>query len=1240
MSTIIMTSLAKKLQRLCLRVQDGQEAGLGHALREAIVSMDRFMEVEVLKSLGDLHLQKGKLGKDSDEFDKAAALYAAALLRCKDPGMRETLEHRIGYMEKLYRKLPQGYTPNYQWLSPEYWGTADSNVLRVAEICDKLDRSIRKSQQSVEQIYTEMLVTAIEKGDMLLECEVQKSLGDFYLVRGKKNSDISQFSKAAAMYNKALTRCEEPGQKQTLHHRIRYMVKIRGALRKEPSQKNPRLHVREGRSHIGSTLSKRTTMCRSQVQRKAAFMLGFLGKAKEEVEKHKRKSAENKARLKQLEEETRKIQLRPNDTIRHYENNLKDGEALLAIAKLDSAEKFFAAALKLVHVRDSPRQQYCKEVQPLYKLGDVYSKRGQQTGEGGDFVKAAALYNAAIARSDDEAVNGNIVKAIKEVEKSFLECSLDIHCSVVPDDTETHKKQLKEMRNKIKLEMDRIDKELDPYIHEEDSPCVREIEAKRAQAVRQLFENITKQRREFISLLVEGCIGLMGPPPCKYAMIGLGSQATGLVTPYSDLEFAILVEEKSEECLVYFRNLTHYLHLKVVNLGETILPALGIKSLNDFYSNKPQDDWYYDSVTLRGFAFDGSMPKASKTPLGRQGPTNVEHSAELICTPEAMVSILKTDITKYLKKGYHLSTILRNPCLIAGNQDLIDTYMAIIVKVLQADRSQMARQLAEETLQELNIKTHSDKETVTARLIDVKKDLYRFPPLAVDCLALSSCITPTTVWKTIEEMEDQQVISPNNAHHLAVLTSISAELRLRTYLESGGQKENLSALTSMEPELHGQESSYQTIKATALIPVFRLPNEKQLFRYYYTVIPLRRALSELCQQTPVMNSSYDFYDNSQRAQGMMYYELCKYRLAINYYNEALEKGDKTDTQKMLLLVHLGDVWHKTSDYTKAISCYEQALHMHRSIYDQSTAQADMATLLNNLGSACNHLGEYKKAISYLEEAHKMHSSIYGQSTEHSDIARTVNNLGDAWYYLGDYKKAISFYEQALRMNRSIHGKFTVHPDIATSLNNLGSAWHHERCGFSKVIRYLEQALQMRRSIYGQNTAHPDIANSLNNLGNAWNGVPVPEPDNNNKRAIRYHEQALQMYRSIYGQSIAHLDIATSLNNLGQAYSQSGDYRQATSYLEQALEMYKRIYGQRTAHPDIANSLNSLGWALHSFGDHRRAFNTCKEALAMAGKVYQDRNHPLIHKIKLNLSTMEAERILRTDDSQLLKEFFL
>ncbi|KAI8484634.1 hypothetical protein Bbelb_375750 [Branchiostoma belcheri] len=1126
MSDMNTKSLANKLQDLesFIKSQNGREVGYGRALREAILSMDNCIEVEVLKSLGDLHLQKGKLSKDSAEFDKAAALYTAALLRCRDSDMDQTLGHRIAYMEKLSTQLLQEYAPLYQWLPPENVGMSNISVLRAAETCYNLDRNAKKSWCLALEAYTETLVMAIATGDMFLEFEVLKSLGDLYLTKAKAASDAAQFSKATAMYNKALTRCEDAETKLTLLHRIKYTEKIKKIRTKQPSPQK-------------SAASERTP---------------YVGQQSGDI-----------------------------TIASQYKDHLKKGESSLARADLDSAERHFAAALRIVHVRDPTAQQYQREVEPLCKLGDVYSKRGQQTGDGGDFVKAAALYNAATARSKSEAIN---------------------------DTTEKHKKQLKEIRDQIKLEMETIDQQLDPYVHDEDDPYVKEIEAKRAQAVRQLFEKIAQQRKEFISQRVKECIGLMGPPPCKYALMGLGSQATGLVTPYSDLEFAILVEHQSEECLVYFRKLTHYLHLKVVNLGETILPALGIKSLNDFYSKNPEGNWYYDSVTPRGFAFDGAMPKASKTPLGQQGSV-VGKPSELICTPENMASKLQTDVTMYLKERYHLATILRNPSFMVGDQDLVNRYMGITEKILKADGGKMLLQLAQQTVKE-DIQSQSDEENILARMVDVKKELYRFPAVAVDCLALSSAIIPTTVWKTIEEMENQQVISPNNAHHLTVLTSISAELRLRTYIANGGQRENLSAMTRMETALSGRDQTSKEEQTMSLKRVFHLPNEKQLFRYYLTAVPLRRALSTWSCNKPVRDSLPDLYNNSSRAQGMMYFELCKYDKAISCYEESLKKSESNhELDRITLLSDLGDAWYRMGNCQRAICCIEEAVQMHRNFLSQNAVQPGsasgavrlkegMASSLNIMAEAWVRLGNNRKAVEYAQQALHTYKSAYGESAAHPGIALSLNILGTALENLCEYRRALVYMEQALQINRCFYGQNRVHPNTANALNNLGKVWGNlgdQR----KAVQYKEQALQMKLSFYGQTAAHPDTVLSLKNTGVSWLSLDDP------RKAMSYFEQALQMSRNMYGltDSEAHPDIAWYLNHLGIAYEKLGEYQEAITNHEQALTMYRSIYGKSTAHPDIASTFNYLGLVWNSVGDQMKAVSYHEKALQMRISIY-------------------------------------
>ncbi|XP_019615794.1 PREDICTED: uncharacterized protein LOC109463416, partial [Branchiostoma belcheri] len=67
----------------------------------AIVERNQRLQTESLKSIGDLYLEKGRVGKDEAVFTKSAGLYRAALDRCEDSDGRETLKHRIKYAEKV-----------------------------------------------------------------------------------------------------------------------------------------------------------------------------------------------------------------------------------------------------------------------------------------------------------------------------------------------------------------------------------------------------------------------------------------------------------------------------------------------------------------------------------------------------------------------------------------------------------------------------------------------------------------------------------------------------------------------------------------------------------------------------------------------------------------------------------------------------------------------------------------------------------------------------------------------------------------------------------------------------------------------------------------------------------------------------------------------------------------------------------------------------------------------------------
>ncbi|KAI8519575.1 hypothetical protein Bbelb_028320 [Branchiostoma belcheri] len=1058
------------------------ETGYLRALVDAMADTDRLAEVELLKTLGDVNVEKGRLGKDVGRCNTALALYQAAMVRCYHEEQADGIEHRYHYTERLLQGLS---SQGKEQPTEDKETTTPAKVAAKFQALDKR-RATGGNTDSLLVGYAQVMVEAIVNDNSMLETEAIKSLGDVYLKRGTETGDTRNLTRATALYNRALARCHNVHGTVVIVHRLLHTAKIR--------------------QDITTTRNKRATRTQKQDMRGRKDQFSPFSAA-----------SSSDGTSSQVDDISYRRYMQTADS------DLRNGD-------LEAAEIKLAAALKLVH--DRSKSIKTKEADCLCRLGDVYVKQGKRTGEGRKFTQAAALYNASMARSKGD--KHNLVSKLQETEKQFLINTCNLDCEPCPySSTLDHIKKLDNLRARAKSQLETIHQEHDPYQYDEDDPVVREVEIKRAEAIKNLFKSITVGRREFIQLLTDKSIAKLGPPP-----------STELVTPYSDLEFAILIEEgkDDDDTRRYFLNLTHCLHLKVINLGETILPAMAIPSLNDFLSEDPEKDWFYDSVTPRGFAFDGFMPWASKTPFGRD-KTKSKPPVSLIQTPAKLAKYQTIRIA--LAEGYHLSDILR-------------------------------------------------------RLLDVKKEIYRFPSVAVEVLSICCGITIPSVWGMIEELHKTQRISHEDAHHLTVLISISAELRLRTYIANGGQKHRLSPLTEMKIELDKHD-----VDDTFVESVFHIPNCKMLFRYYYTAFPLKRYIMDTVekdnQTTKVFPTA--IFDNSAQTRGQIAQQLLQLDASLLHFEAALKEADDDEKKQFEILFALGSLSHSRGDYEIAISYYKRALSAGNTIYAGNQMRPVFSSLLVNIGACWSGLGDQRKSISYHELSLKMFEAIYGETTPHPDIALSLNNIGGCWSHLGDQRKAISYYEQSLKMMKAIYGERTRHPDIASSFNNIGVCWR-DLGDQRKAIGYYEQSLKMRKFIYGETTPHPDIASSLNNIGNCWNEL------GDQRKSISYHEQSLKMKKAIYGETTQHPDIASSLNNIGSCWSELGDQRIAIGYYEQSLKMRKFIYGETTPHPDIASSLNNIGNCWNELGDQRKAISYYEQSLKMKKAIYGETTpHP-------------------------------
>ncbi|CAH1231151.1 KLC1 [Branchiostoma lanceolatum] len=788
----------------------------------------------------------------------------------------------------------------------------------------------------------------------------------------------------------------------------------------------------------------------------------------------------------------------------------------------------------------------------------------------------------------------------------------------------------------------------------------KDKEAKWVSAVRSLFHTTAGRMKDFVRQLLAECRETLGPPPCKYAIIGLGSMAREEMTPYSDFEFAILLEEiAQEQHKEYFRNLTSLLHLKVINLGETILPSMAITSLNNFYSDEEEDNWLYDWKTPRGFAFDGAMPSASKTPLGREA-VDGKPAVELIMTPTEMASLQERQAFADEDNVNHLSDILSTVTWVEGDKSLVEDYQ----ERLDLDPSYLVKK-ALITLFDDASKYQEDIVSASKPgfQYDVKKEIYRFPTLTVSSLGICFESKRNTPREVIDALRDKELISETGAHNLSVAISIATLLRLQTYLAYCRQKEGVTTL----PVLHQREKK----NGEQDLP-HKLPSSALLMRFYQTSIPLQIYLTIFQHRLPgdvseLLGADHDFYCNSDLLRGLIHYRLMHYQeaepllraayhkkpnrlthsylwtlMSLGKYAEALKAAQESTELHQLSLdgcFALAHLYIRIGQFQKAREVCTKALEMLDINFDAELWEilidlqlADISTnlgeyskakelaglieqmilktdeevikkkplaMLNirfNLGILFSSLGQIVKAHSCHKKTIKMCNMIFGMNVAHHVTASCFRELARIMYRHSDCNTALWYADLSLKMTQNMYSD-TYHPDdVIKGLNVLFEIlWEQDSNERATLIA--EDSLELALKTSGLNKTN--LAQVYTNLGK------VSSDTGAHSKAIWCHEEALRIDREHYHNKPSG-NIAVSLEGLGIAYWKAGDYAMAFQHVQEALHMQEDLFGKDTPRPNTAESLSILGCIKKDMGDHTEAVWYLEKSLSMMKEVFGGR----------------------------------
>ncbi len=712
------------------------------------------------------------------------------------------------------------------------------------------------------------------------------------------------------------------------------------------------------------------------------------------------------------------------------------------------------------------------------------------------------------------------------------------------------------------------------------------------------------------------------PPPCKYAVIGLGSIALGQTTPYSDLEFAILlespddykkqknddkkddIEAKSSDS----KNLDNKQEDSrgdkesdakesgiVLDFGHEHKNDLSTKDYPDEKSNvltKVLNDQDHNEKLKKYFEIlshyvhfkvimfgETSIPISDyglhldhlikpgvqfdlggKTPLGRR-----DKGYTLIQIVDGMLKYVKNEEEASQDKFLH--SILQASCYVCGNQSLFSTYQEKVNELLLSNHLGINRAIerlrtgASEFLMKGHLEAlafHAYEDS--GKIFDVKNDIYRLADRFIYNLGLI-CEVPNGeggTWEMIDNLRARNKLCRHAAENLKKALSFATILRIKIYDFYGSQAERMD---TREVVNNAPDSS-----------VFHLTTElsEKLFEYYYIIFPLMNSLKKFTDTYPSKGPSDDAHE-----------------VFLNNSTITSEVFFQNDSQTK------GRIFLRLLKYYKALECFKEEFDVME-IVESNAEKKDAkelegrreADLYDDVGATCYRLGKFQSAKEFFTLSKNIRTDA--PNVQKTLIAKSLNNLGLACLGLKEYDDALSNFYQA----------YKEYEDI-TGLRNIGTLYQ----------------MQAKKAFFNSD----DRINYLQKSSLCFDVAHMSSDKKNPLEEVEYLI-GMGMVLFLEGKTPVGLGFKAFMNMITCASKSLDEFKinHAIQNHQDALEI---LYDTYSCHPIIADTLKQISKMYYELGNYKTSLNHRQESLSVLKTIYET-DHNKVQKTKKNIKKIK------------------
>ena len=278
------------------------------------------------------------------------------------------------------------------------------------------------------------------------------------------------------------------------------------------------------------------------------------------------------------------------------------------------------------------------------------------------------------------------------------------------------------------------------------------------------------------------------------------------------------------------------------------------------------------------------------------------------------------------------------------------------------------------------------------------------------------------------------------------------------------------------------------------------------------------------------------------------------------------KTAKDDTNKVNLLLKLGDEYENVKAFEKELNSGYDALALSKSIKIGKIIgwNLGVANAYANISSAYFQQGNFDKSIENMIISIKIKEVIGNKE----DLSNSYFNLGLIYNYHGDYDKGIEIYNKALKIQKDLGNK----QGILKSLGNIGIMYSGQG-NYLKALENYFAVIKLQESLGDKQ----GIAGTYQNIGSVY------YHQKNYEKALENWLSAKKIYEA-YGNKRRIPDLN---NNIGVIYAIQGKH-------DKVIELYLaslKIFEDRGDKQNISRSLGNLGVAYNAQGNKEKALET-------------------------------------------------